>query len=108
MVVSGPLFRSFKVEGGGIRISFDYAEGLKTRDGKKPGRFEVAGEDQVWQWGEAVIDGETVLVSSEKVPNPVAVRYAWASNPEGANLVNGAGLPASLFRTDHWKLSTER
>ena len=108
VVISGPLFRSFKVEGGGIRISFDHAEGLKTRDGKKPGRFEVAGEDQVWHWGEAVIDGETVRVSNEKVPSPVAVRYAWASNPEGANLVNAAGLPASLFRTDHWKLSTER
>ncbi|HAT20231.1 MAG TPA: sialic acid-specific 9-O-acetylesterase, partial [Verrucomicrobiales bacterium] len=49
-----------------------------------------------------------VLVASEEVPEPVAVRYAWASNPEGANLVNAAELPASLFRTDSWTLSTER
>jgi hypothetical protein len=52
-------------------------------------------------------DLPSVMVSSKEVAQPVAVRYAWASNPEGANLVNGEGLPASLFRTDDWKLSTE-
>jgi len=108
VVVSGPLYRDFKVEGSKVRISFEYAEGVKTSDGGEPGRFEIAGKDQVWYWGKAVIDGEAVLVSSEEVPEPVAVRYAWASNPEGANLVNAAGLPASLFRTDSWTLSTER
>ena len=108
VVVSGPLYRDFKVEGSKVRISFEYAEGVKTSDGGEPGRFEIAGKDQVWHWGKAVIDGEAVLVSSEEVPEPVAVRYAWASNPEGANLVNAAGLPASLFRTDSWTLSTER
>ena len=108
VVVSGPLYRDFKVEGSKVRISFEYAEGVKTCDGGEPGRFEIAGKDQVWHWGKAVIDGEAVLVSSEEVPEPVAVRYAWASNPEGANLVNAAGLPASLFRTDSWTLSTER
>ncbi len=108
VVVSGPLYRDFKVEGSKVRISFEYAEGVKTSDGGEPGRFEIAGKDQVWYWGKAVIDGEAVLVSSEEVPEPVAVRYAWASNPEGANLVNAAGLPASLFRTDSWALSTER
>ncbi len=108
VVVSGPLYREFQVEDGRLRILFEHAGGLRTRDGKAPGRFEIAGQDQVWHWAEAVIEGEAVVVSSPKVIKPVAVRYAWASNPEGANLVNGAGLPASLFRTDTWKLSTER
>ena len=108
VVVSGPLYRAFKIDGSKARIFFDHAKGLQTRDGREPARFEVAGKDKVWHWGKAVIDGEAVLVSSEEVSEPVAVRYAWASNPEGANLVNGAGLPASLFRTDNWKLSTER
>ncbi len=108
VVVSGPLYRDFKVDGSRVRISFEYAEGLKTCDGGEPGRFEIAGRDQVWHWGKAVIDGQAVLVASEEVPEPVAVRYAWASNPEGANLVNAAELPASLFRTDSWTLSTER
>ena len=55
-----------------------------------------------------VAEGESVIVSSGEVSQPVAVRYAWASNPEGANLVNGEGLPASLFRTDDWKVSTQK
>jgi sialate O-acetylesterase len=91
-----------------VRIEFDHATGLKSRDGGPLKRFEIAGADRQWRWADAVIDGETVVVSSPAVPQPVAVRYAWASNPEGANLVNAAGLPASLFRTDDWKLSTER
>lgn len=67
-------------------------------------RFEIAGEDQVWHWAEAKVDGsDGVLVSSPAVSKPVAVRYAWASNPTGANLVNSEGLPASVFRTDDWK-----
>ena len=108
LVVSGPLYREFKVEEGQIRITFDNAGGLTTSDGKNPARFEIAGEDRIWRWAEVALDGESAIVSSDEVPNPVAVRYAWASNPKGANLVNGAGLPASLFRTDSWKLSTQR
>ena len=49
-----------------------------------------------------MIDGDSVVVSSSAVPDPTAVRYAWAANPAGANLVNGDGLPASVFRTDEW------
>jgi sialate O-acetylesterase len=108
VVVSGPLFAGSTIEGGRIRITFDHATGLKSRDGGPLKRFEIAGEDQKWFWADADIDGETVVVSGKDVPNPVAVRYAWASNPTGANLVNGEGLPASLFRTDDWKLSTEK
>lgn len=108
IVVCGPLYKESKVEGQKVRISFDHAKGLKSRDGKALARFEIAGADQKWHWAEAVIEGESVLVSGKDVPKPVAVRYAWAANPSGANLVNGEGLPASLFRTDDWKLSTDR
>ena len=66
-------------------------------------RFEIAGKDKVWHWAKARIEGEdTVVVSSPEVEAPAAVRYAWAANPEGANLVNSEGLPASVFRTDDW------
>jgi sialate O-acetylesterase len=105
--VSGPIYKGAKVEGGSVRIGFDHAKGLKSRDGGPLKRFEIAGADQKWFWADAVIDGETVVVSSKDVPQPVAVRYAWAANPEGANLVNADGLPASLFRTDDWKLSAQ-
>jgi len=56
----------------------------------------------VWGWANAVIDGQTVVVSSPEVPKPVAVRYAYRTNPEGCNLYNNEGLPASPFRTDEW------
>jgi sialate O-acetylesterase len=65
-------------------------------------RFAVAGADRKWHWAEAAIDGETVVVQSAQVPAPVAVRYAFATNPTGANLYNRDGLPASPFRSDDW------
>lgn len=108
VVVSGPIYQAHSVEGNQIRVTFEYAEGLKSRDGKPLARFEIAGEDRQWHWGEAKIEGQSVIVSSPAVLHPVAVRYAWASNPTGANLVNGADLPTSVFRTDDWKLSTEK
>lgn len=101
---SGPLFQSSKVKDGAIRITFDQVgSGLSSRDGGELNRFEIAGTDKVWHWADAKVDGTAVvIVSSADVPSPVAVRYAWASNPEGANLVNSEGLPASVFRTDDW------
>ena len=71
------------------------------KDGKVA-RFAIAGEDKKWVWAEAKIDGDTVVVSSPDVKNPVAVRYAYSMNPEGANLYNMEGIPASPFRTDAW------
>ena len=65
-------------------------------------RFALAGADKQWHWAEAVIEGDLVVVSSPAVPTPVAVRYAFSMNPDGANLYNRAGLPASPFRTDDW------
>ena len=114
LVPSGPLFREQKIEGGKIRISFDHVgSGLivGAKDGLEPvkevadgklARFAVAGEDRKWHWAEALIEGESVVVGCEAVPTPVAVRYAYSMNPEGANLYNKEGLPASPFRTDAW------
>ena len=99
---SGPLYDSYAVESGQLRIRFKHAEGLKTSDGQSPKAFAIAGADQKFYWADARIDGETITVSSAKVAKPVAVRYAWADNPE-VNLYNGVNLPASPFRTDNWK-----
>jgi sialate O-acetylesterase len=104
LIYSGPLYKSNTVEGSSIRVTFDQSgSGLKSRDGGALKRFEIAGADKVWKWAEAKIDGtDSVLVSSAEVKAPVAVRYAWAANPEGANLINSDGLPTSIFRTDDW------
>lgn len=104
IIYSGPLFKSSQVEGSAVRVTFDQAgSGLKARDGSVLKRFEIAGADHAWKWADAKIDGkDSVIVSSAEVKQPVAVRYAWAANPEGANLVNSDGLPASIFRTDDW------
>ena len=98
---SGPLFTGSQPEEGKIRLSFRHAEGLRAKDGGKLKGFAITGKDRKWVWGEAEIQGDHVIVSSPQVANPIAVRYAWADNPEG-NLVNAAGLPASPFRTDDW------
>jgi len=114
LVCSGPLYKNMKVEGNKIRISFDSAGGglmVGKKDGRNPTvedkgaklkRFAIAGEDKKWAWADAAIDGNTLVVSSPGVPNPVAVRYAYSMNPEGCNLYNKEGLPASPFRTDSW------
>ena len=104
LIYSGPLYKSSKVQDGAVRVSFEQAgAGLKACDGGALKRFEIAGADRVWHWADAKIDGtESVIVNSSEVKQPLAVRYAWAANPEGANLVNSDGLPASIFRTDDW------
>lgn len=104
LVHSGPLFASHEVKGGSIEVTFSsVGEGLKSRDGGALKRFEIAGDDKVWHWADAKITGsDTVSLSHPDLPAPVAARYAWAANPEGANLVNSEGLPASVFRTDDW------
>ncbi len=114
LVYTGPLYASMKVEGASVRIAFaedSIGGGLiigssPIVDPKAPPvsttelqGFAIAGEDQVWVWADAKIDGQTILVSSPQVAHPVAVRYAWANNPT-CNLYNKEGLPASPFRTD--------
>ncbi len=106
-VFSGPMLRNAVVEGGRVRIQLDHVGGgLKTRDGGELKHFQIAGQDQKWAWAEAKIEGSEIVVSSSAVPNPVGVRYAWAAWPEGANLINAEGLPASCFRTDEFIPST--
>jgi sialate O-acetylesterase len=101
IVYSGPLYDAMKIENSRIRLSFKHAAGgLEARRGTLRG-FAIAGADKRFHWAEAVIDGNTVLVSSPEVSNPVAVRYAWGGNPD-CNLYNQEGLPASPFRTDDW------
>lgn len=104
IVYSGPLFKSSKVTRDGILATFKQAgAGLKSRDGGALKRFEIAGKDRVWHWADAkIVSADSMLISSAKVKAPVAARYAWAANPEGANLANSEGLPASVFRTDDW------
>jgi len=96
---SGPIYRSMETLDARIRLKFDHlGGGLVARGGALKG-FAIAGEDKHFVWGEATIDGDSVIVSSPSVSKPVAVRYAWAENPD-CNLYNQAGLPASPFRTD--------
>jgi sialate O-acetylesterase len=97
---SGPLFRSADRDGDTMVVTFDHATGLKPADGELRG-FAIAGEDRKFVWATTRIDGQRVILSSDKVKQPVAVRYGWASNPD-CNLVNEANLPASPFRTDDW------
>jgi sialate O-acetylesterase len=104
ILFSSPLFKSSSTQGSEITITFEHTgAGLKAKDGGPLKRFEIAGEDRKWVWAKAELTNkDTVRVSSPDVPKPVAVRYAWAANPEGANLVNSEDLPASVFRTDDW------
>lgn len=102
VVYSGPRYKSMTVDGNKIRLDFDFADGLKASDNEQLHYFSIAGEDKKFVWADAKIDGNTIVVSSDEVKEPVAVRYAWANNPEGCNLTNDSGIPASPFRTDSW------
>ena len=98
----GPVYKSMKVDGNKIVLSF-YETGVALMaKGNKLTHFAIAGDDKKFYWADAVIDGNTIIVSSKDVTNPVAVRYAWADAPMSANLFNAEGFPASPFRTDNW------
>ena len=101
-VYSGPTYKSMLIEGNEIRIVFDLGGySLASKDNAPLKGFAIAGEDRKFVWADARIDGPYVIVSSKDVAEPVAVRYAWANNPE-CNLYNAEGLPAVPFRTDDW------
>ncbi len=106
---SGPEYQSMKVNDNEVILSFTHDKGLfaKSKYGYLSG-FSIAGDDRKFVWAKACIEGNTVVVYSDKVNRPVAVRYAWATNPDDANLYNSDGLPASPFRTDDWKISTQK
>jgi sialate O-acetylesterase len=99
LTFSGPVYRSMRREGRSIRLEFDHVGGGLAARGAKLEGFAIAGADKKFVWADARIDGETVLVSSPSVSEPVAVRYGWADNPT-ITLYNLEGLPASPFRTD--------
>nr|WP_242696191.1 sialate O-acetylesterase [Longitalea luteola] len=103
VVYSGPLYQSMKIDGKKVILQFtSTGSGLMAKGGSELKYFAIAGADKKFVWAKATIEGNKVIVWSDQVPSPVAVRYAWADNPEGANLYNKEGLPASPFRTDEW------
>lgn len=98
---SGPLYKSYKIEGNSIRLYFDHVgSGLVAKDGKLTG-FAICGKDRKFVWANARIEGKTIVVSNPEITNPIAVRYAWSVNPP-ASLSNKEGLWAPNFRTDNF------
>jgi len=106
LVYSGPLYKSMKVEGNKIRLSFAHVGGgLNSRDGKPLSEFKIAGAAGKFVPAEATIDGNTVVVQSKEVAAPTQVRLGWR-NKANPNLTNEKGLPASPFQTNNWQGGT--
>ena len=102
IVASGPIYQSMEIEGDKVILSFsNTGSGLIAKGGGELKQFAIAGQDKNFVWAKAIIKGDKVIVWSDQIKNPYAVRYAWADNPAGANLYNKEGLPASPFRTDN-------
>ena len=95
VIPAGPAYKGFTREGSRLRLSFDNAVGIKAANG-----FEVAGADGLYRPAKVAVEGETVVVWSDAVPQPCAVRYGWQPNPTGADLTNVTGIPASTFRDE--------
>lgn len=113
IVCSGPIYKSSKIKNNKIIVEFNYV-GSGLMVGKKHlleqtvpvneslKRFQICGEDRNWKWAKAkILSKNSVEVWHDEIKNPVEVRYAWSSNPEGANLYNKEGLPTSLFKTEN-------
>jgi sialate O-acetylesterase len=99
----GPQYASDKIDGDKVTLKFTHVgQGLALKNGDKLQGFEIAGADKKFVWADAVIAGDTIVVSSPTVPQPAAVRYAWSDRFPWANLFNQDGLPAQPFRTDDW------
>ncbi|MES2387592.1 MAG: sialate O-acetylesterase [Bacteroidota bacterium] len=104
VISDGPLFESMSMEGTKVRIRYkNIGKGLYLQD--KYGyvkAFSIAGPDRKWYWAQGYLENNTVILYSDKVPSPAAVRFAWADNPDDINLFNEQGMPAEPFRTDDW------
>jgi sialate O-acetylesterase len=101
IVYSGPLYKSLHIEGSRIIIEFDHiGTGLMAKGGGKLNHFALAGPDRKFVWAEAIIENNHIVVWSDEIHDPVYVRYAWADNPDNANLYNNEGLPASPFEAN--------
>jgi sialate O-acetylesterase len=102
IVGSGPVYRSMRVVGDAVELSFgNIAGGLVVTQSERGNGFQVAGEDHQFRTADVAVRGSSVIVSSPLVSRPLAVRYAFG-NVSQATLYNGAGLPSSSFRTDDW------
>jgi len=101
VIYSGPIYKCMKIKGNKIIVTFtNTGGGLIIKGGGKLKYFAICGPDRKFIWANAKIEDNKVIVWNDNIDGPVAVRYAWADNPEGANLYNKEGLPASPFRTD--------
>ncbi|MEO0293416.1 MAG: sialate O-acetylesterase [candidate division WOR-3 bacterium] len=104
VVSSGPIYKSMEIKDNKIILSFkEVGSGLMAKGNKELKHFAIAGHNKKFVWAKAKIEKDKVIVWNKNVKNPIAVRYAWADNPEEANLYNKEGLPASPFRTDDWE-----
>jgi len=101
VTASGPLFKKADRKGGRLVVSFNNTGGgLVVSQGREPGHFAIAGADRNFLWADARIEKDCIIVWNDRIPEPRYVRYAWADNPEGANLYNLEGLPASPFTNE--------
>ncbi|MBF4494785.1 9-O-acetylesterase [Flavobacterium sp. MR2016-29] len=107
LAYSGPLYNHMKIKKGKIQLFFDDVENGFKKSNEDLKEFEISGNDQIFYPAQAKIDGKTIVVSSSKVKNPVAVRFAWKAVPE-PNLFNAENLPASPFRTDDWPTENQK
>ncbi len=105
VVCNGPRYESYTIEDNRIAIKFSNADGGLVQRGERLTEFAIAGTDHKYRNANARIEGDRVVVWSDDVEYPVAVRYAWQDNPE-ITLYNGVGLPAAPFRTDDWPLTS--
>jgi sialate O-acetylesterase len=104
VAISGPVYKTHKVEGKKVRVFFDHVgKGLAFRHAKALQGFEIAGADGKWQWAEAAIDGDSVVLSHPEVSKPLNVQYAFSNNPSFANFFNKDGLPGLTFTTVKWE-----
>jgi sialate O-acetylesterase len=103
VIYSGPIYKSYKIEGNKIIISFEHTgSGLMAKGNEEPKEFAIAGADKKFVWANAKIEGDKIVVWNDEISAPIAVRYAWGDCPVNANVYNKEGLPASPFRTDEW------
>jgi len=103
IIASGPIYDNMTIKGNKVIISFkNTGIGLVAKGDGQLKNFAICGNDRKFVWANASINGDKIIVWNDSITNPIAVRYAWADNPKGANLYNSEGLPACPFRTDDW------
>ena len=108
IVCYGPIYKSMAIEGNKIRITFNNTgSGLWSLRSEPLTNFTIAGDDKNFVPANAFIEGNTIVVVSDKVSKPVALRYAWHTDPQGINFYNIEGFPSVPFRTDKWTEQTK-